>query len=109
MSERELRPAGDTQVLGSVSNAARVLKEFGKDRPDLGVSDLARRLGLGKSTTHRLLHTLAVEQLLVQDPESGRYRLSATVHELGARVPAAGRAGHSPGWSQPASRQEGSR
>ena len=105
MSERELRPAGDTQVLGSVSNAARVLKEFGKDRPDLGVSDLARRLGLGKSTTHRLLHTLAVERLLDQDPESGRYRLSATVQELGTEVPVSSRTG----WSPPAPRQEGSR
>jgi IclR family transcriptional regulator, KDG regulon repressor len=103
MSTRELRPAGDTQVLASVSNAARVLKEFGKDQPDLGVSDLARRLGLGKSTTHRLLHTLTVERLLDQDPESGRYRLSSTVHELGARVPVSRRTG----WSQP--RQEGSR
>ncbi|HET7900225.1 MAG TPA: helix-turn-helix domain-containing protein [Candidatus Nanopelagicales bacterium] len=105
MSDRELRPAGDTQVLASVSNAARVLKEFGKDRPDLGVSDLARRLGLGKSTTHRLLHTLAVERLLDRDPESGRYRLSPTVSDLGARVPASRRAG----WPQAAHVQEGSR
>lgn len=105
MSGRELRPAGDTQVLGSVSNAARVLKEFGKDRSDLGVSDLARRLGLGKSTTHRLLHTLTVERLLDQDPESGRYRLSSTVHELGTRVPVSSRTS----WSPPAPRQEGSR
>lgn len=103
---RDLRPAGDTQVLASVSNAARVLKEFGKDRPDLGVSDLARRLGLGKSTTHRLLHTLTVEQLLDQDPESGRYRLSGMVHELGARVPVVSRR---VGWAQPSPRQEGSR
>ena len=106
MSARELRPVGDTQVLASVSNAARVLKEFGKDRTDLGVSDLARRLGLGKSTTHRLLHTLTVEQLLDQDPESGRYRLSSTVHDLGARVPAVSRRA---GWSRTAPAQEGSR
>lgn len=106
MSARELRPVGDTQVLASVSNAARVLKEFGKDRTDLGVSDLARRLGLGKSTTHRLLHTLTVEQLLDQDPESGRYWLSSAVHDLRPRVPAV-----SPraGWSRTAPAQEGSR
>jgi IclR family KDG regulon transcriptional repressor len=105
MSDRDLRPAGDTQLLASVSNAARVLKEFGKDRPELGVSDLARRLGLGKSTTHRLLHTLTVEQLLDQDPESGRYRLSPTVSDLGSRVPVGRRAG----WSQAVPVQEGSR
>ena len=50
---------GDTQVLASVSNAARLLKEFGNGDREIGVTELARRLGLGKSTTHRLRHTLA--------------------------------------------------
>lgn len=83
---RPVRPAGDTQVLTSVRNAARVLKEFGGGEHELGVSELARRLGLGKSSTHRLLHTLAVERLLEQDPQTGMYRLSVTMHELGVQV-----------------------
>ena len=108
MSERELRPAGDTQVLGSVSNAARVLKGVrqGPSRPRRERPRAPARAG--KSTTHRLLHTLAVEQPARPGPESGRYRLSATVHELGA--PGARRR---PGRSQPGGRQrprqEGSR
>jgi DNA-binding IclR family transcriptional regulator len=89
MSERDLRPVGDTQVLASVSNAARLLKEFGKGDREIGVSELARRLGLGKSTTHRLLHTLTVEKLLEQDPDTGSYRLALTMHELGASVQSA--------------------
>jgi DNA-binding IclR family transcriptional regulator len=83
---RDLRPVGDTQVLASVSNAARLLKEFGRGDRDIGVSELARRLGLGKSTTHRLLHTLTAERLLEQDPETGTYRLSLAMLELGASV-----------------------
>jgi IclR family transcriptional regulator, KDG regulon repressor len=86
MADRQLRTAGDTQVLASVSNAARLLKEFGKGDREIGVSELARRLGLGKSTTHRLLHTLTVERLLEQDPETGSYRLALTMHELGASM-----------------------
>ena len=39
------RTSGETQVLTSVANAARVLREFGKGDAQLGVSDLARRLG----------------------------------------------------------------
>ena len=78
------RRRGDTQVLASVSNAARLLKEFGKGDPEIGVTELSRRLGLGKSTTHRLLHTLAHERLLEQDPETGAYRLGLAMHELGA-------------------------
>lgn len=89
MVERDLRPVGDTQVLASVSNAARLLKEFGKGDREIGVSELARRLGLGKSTTHRLLHTLTVEKLLEQDTDTGGYRLALTMHELGASVQSA--------------------
>jgi DNA-binding IclR family transcriptional regulator len=89
MAGRDLRPVGDTQVLASVSNAARLLKEFGKGDREIGVSELARRLGLGKSTTHRLLHTLTVEKLLEQDAETGTYRLALTMHELGASVQSA--------------------
>lgn len=106
---RELRAPGDTQVLGSVSNAARLLREFGKGDRELGVSDLSRRLGLSKSTTHRLLHTLTVEGLLEQVPSTGHYRLAALVHDLAASArpledSPAGAAG--PGT---AIRQEGSR
>jgi len=89
MAPRDLRPVGDTQVLASVSNAARLLREFGKGDREIGVSELARRLGLGKSTTHRLLHTLTVEKLLEQDPETGTYRLALAMHELGASVQSA--------------------
>ena len=87
----DIRPArsrGDTQVLSSVANAARLLKEFGKGDRELGVTELSRRLGIGKSTTHRLLHTLTTERLLDQDPETGAYRLALTIHELGSSVQA---------------------
>ena len=83
-----LRRRGDTQVLSSVANAARLLKEFGRGEHELGVTELSRRLGLGKSTTHRLLHTLASERLLDQDPETGAYRLGLAMHELGASAQA---------------------
>lgn len=86
MGDRELRRLGDTQVLASVSNAARILKEFGNGDNELGVSELARRLDIGKSSAHRLVHTLAVERLLEQDPQTGRYRLSVTMHQLGSHV-----------------------
>lgn len=82
------RSRGDTQVLASVANAARVLREFGKGERELGVTEVARRVGLGKSTTHRLLHTLAHERLLDQDPETGAYRLGLAMYELGISVTA---------------------
>lgn len=79
-----LRPAGETQLLSSVANAARLLREFGKGQQLLGVSDLARRLGIAKSTAHRIVHTLTAEGLLERDEETGTYRLSLVMQSLGA-------------------------
>lgn len=76
----------DRQILSSVRNAARLLKEFSSKDRDFGVSELARRLGLGKSTVHRLLVTLAAEHLVEQDADTGRYRLGLAIYDLGAAV-----------------------
>jgi DNA-binding IclR family transcriptional regulator len=78
--------AEDRQILSSVRNAARLLMQFSAKDREFGVSDLARRLGLGKSTVHRLLVTLASEHLVEQDPDTGRYRLGLAVYDLGAAV-----------------------
>jgi IclR family KDG regulon transcriptional repressor len=71
-------------TLGSVSNAARVLKAFTPGEREWGVTDLARRLSIAKSTAHRLLATLTDEGLLEQDPATGRYRLGLVVFDMAA-------------------------
>lgn len=71
-------------TLGSVANAARVLKSFGPNDREWGVSDLARHLGIAKSTAHRLLATLTDQSLLEQDPSTGRYRLGLAIFDLAA-------------------------
>jgi IclR family transcriptional regulator, KDG regulon repressor len=73
-------------TLTSVHNAARVLRAFSVQDRELGVSDLARRLGLAKSVVHRLLRTLVDEHLLEQDVDTGRYRLGIKLYELGVAV-----------------------
>lgn len=78
--------AARSERLSSVRNAARLLKEFSHTDRELGVSELARRLGLGTSTVHRLLATLTEERLLDRGPTPGRYRLGLAVYELGAAV-----------------------
>jgi IclR family transcriptional regulator, KDG regulon repressor len=72
--------------LSSVRNAARLLKVFLSREPELGVSEIARRIGVGKSTVHRLLTTLAAEGLIEQDARTGGYRLGIAVFELGEAV-----------------------
>ncbi|HKE97444.1 MAG TPA: IclR family transcriptional regulator [Actinomycetes bacterium] len=73
-------------TLSSVRSAARVLCAFTLAEPELGLSELARRLDLGKSRVHRLLATLVSERLVEQNPLTGKYRLSIKLYELGAIV-----------------------
>ena len=76
----------DRRGLASVRNAARLLKEFSSQEREFGVSELARRIHLSKSTVHRLLVTLMEEHLIEQDEVTGRYRLGLAVYDLGAAV-----------------------
>ncbi len=81
------RDAGrDTEMLSSVRNAARVLRAFSNADQELGVTELARRLGLGKSTVHRIVTTLTAERLLERGRERGTYRLGLALYELGTTV-----------------------
>jgi DNA-binding IclR family transcriptional regulator len=72
--------------LSSVASAIALLKAFSEDEVDIGVSTLARRLGIAKSTVHRLATTLVSEGMLEQNPENGKYRLGIALFGLGALV-----------------------
>ena len=53
---------------------------------EAGVTELARRLGLHKSTASRLLATLQKRGLVEQDDETGKYRLGLVVIRLAERA-----------------------
>src|SRR5713226_1814078 len=72
--------------LSSVATAIRLLKAFSEDEVEIGISALARRLGLAKSTVHRLAVTLVSEGLLEQNRENGKYQLGIALFRLGALV-----------------------
>ena len=72
--------------LSSVTSALLVLKVFSQAESELGISSIAQRLGLAKSTVHRLAVTLAGEGFLEQNPQNGRYRLGLSLFSLGALV-----------------------
>jgi DNA-binding IclR family transcriptional regulator len=68
--------------LKSVASALDLLDCFVEDE-ELGVSEVARRLSVSKSTAHRLLTTLASRGLIEQNTANGRYRLGLHLFELG--------------------------
>jgi IclR family transcriptional regulator, pca regulon regulatory protein len=67
----------------SLARGLAVLSAFTSGRPLLGVSDLSREIGLGRSTTHRYVATLASLGYLQQDAATRKYRLGPRVLDLG--------------------------
>jgi IclR family pca regulon transcriptional regulator len=67
----------------SLERGLAILASFGPGRELAGVSELARELGLGRSTTHRYVATLTRLGYLQQDGPSRRYRLGLRVLDLG--------------------------
>ena len=59
---------------------------FSEAEPTLGLRDISARLKIPKSTTYRFVSTLRAAGLLVQDPESRRYRLGARILSLQSAV-----------------------
>jgi IclR family transcriptional regulator, pca regulon regulatory protein len=80
---------GETNGSGlsqSLERGLAVLCAFSPDRPALGISELARDLGLTRSTTHRYVATLASLGFLDQDASTRKYRLGPRVLDLGFSV-----------------------
>jgi IclR family transcriptional regulator, KDG regulon repressor len=52
------------------------------EHSELGISALAKHLGLAKSTVHRLASTLLDGGMLEQNEATGGYRLGRAIYEL---------------------------
>jgi DNA-binding IclR family transcriptional regulator len=70
-------------VIRSVDRAARILKELAVGAPRLGVTELSDRLQIAKATVYGLLRTLEEQELVEQDPETGKYKLGPAILQLG--------------------------
>ena len=68
----------------SVGKALQLLAAFRGTKPELGVSDLARRAGMPKSTAFRLLADLESAGFVARS--GTKYRLGISLFELGSRV-----------------------
>ena len=82
--------AGNIRVestrLSSVGAALHLLKTFSAEEPELGITELAGRMKLAKSTVHRLTSTLVAEGFLEKNVVNDRYRLGLSLFALGTLV-----------------------
>ncbi len=65
-------------------NAIKLLRQFSREDPELGVSELARRLDMDRAGVHRLLRALVEERFIEQNPETRRYRLGFGILDVAA-------------------------
>jgi DNA-binding IclR family transcriptional regulator len=76
-----------TGAVGAVDRALAVLCAFSRESPSLGITEISARLGLTKSTVHRLLQTLVARGMVAQDPARRSYTLGYRVLALAQAVP----------------------
>ncbi len=70
--------------MGTTSKALSLLEFFSRTTPEIGLSDMARRAGLNKATTYRLLSELARHGFVEQVGASRAYRLGPAFLRLAA-------------------------
>ncbi|MEX5719510.1 IclR family transcriptional regulator [Geodermatophilus maliterrae] len=75
----DLPETGEGRGISVLKNGLAVLRAFTVDEPLLGVSEIAARVGLHKSTVSRILATLELEDLVERDPSTRRFRLGLGV------------------------------
>ncbi|MYZ06559.1 helix-turn-helix domain-containing protein [Streptomyces sp. SID2999] len=68
--------------LKSVTSALEVLDCF-ETQQELGITDIARKLGVAKSTAHRLVTSLRAKGYVERNEDTGCYCLGLKLHELG--------------------------
>ncbi|WP_426302352.1 IclR family transcriptional regulator [Arthrobacter sp. R-11] len=66
---------GDTRGASVIVNAIAVLRCFTTEEPMLGVTEIANRIGMHKSTVSRILATFEQENLVERDADTRRFRL----------------------------------
>jgi len=69
-------------TLSSVDNALRLLHVLSQ-RPEVGVAEAGRLLGVARSTAHRLLASLVAHGFAEQDPHTRAYRAGPALRESG--------------------------
>lgn len=71
--------AGESRGMSVLHNGVSVLRAFSVEEPLLGVTDIATRVGLHKSTVSRILATLEQDGLVERDEATRRFRLGLGV------------------------------
>jgi IclR family transcriptional regulator, KDG regulon repressor len=84
IAEQQESNVGPRYSVQVIQDAAGILGCFGTRNTPLGVSELGKAVGLGRSKVHRILDTLRYVGFVEQDEVTKKYRLGLRMFELAA-------------------------
>lgn len=73
----------DRYIVPALERGLRLLRSFTRDRPSVGLGELAREHGLPRTTVFRIVHTLETLGFLQRDVGAKTFRLGPAVLGLG--------------------------
>ncbi|MBO8170451.1 MAG: IclR family transcriptional regulator [Bacillaceae bacterium] len=72
----------ENNLVKSVDRALTIIELLGQKKEGYGVTELAQKIGLHKSSVFRILSTMMHHQVVEQDPGTGKYKLGYRVLDL---------------------------
>lgn len=72
-----------SSVVRSIDRALSIMKCFSTKEPELSLGEISARVGLAKSTVHRILQSLEAGNFIEQNEDDGKYYLSYELIRLG--------------------------
>jgi IclR family KDG regulon transcriptional repressor len=75
-----------SQLVRAVERALDILSCFTRDEPTHSLSQIAERVGMSKSTVHRMLGTLESKRFISRDKVTGFYRLGFRFVEMASLI-----------------------
>ena len=74
------------KYIHSIQRAVKILDLYDENIKYLGVSEIARKLDINKSTVYRIVNTLKMEELLIQNEDNHKYRLGYKILDIANRM-----------------------
>lgn len=71
-----------SESIRAVDRALDVLSCFSIQTPELSMTEISERIGVNKSTVHRLLATLETRKFVQRDAQTSRYRLGIRMLQM---------------------------
>ncbi|AQS54788.1 hypothetical protein B0W44_02380 [Novibacillus thermophilus] len=72
----------EEKLVNAVVRSLNILETLADEEEGLGITEISQRLGLAKSTTHRLMMTLHHKGYVVQDEKTENYKLGLKILSL---------------------------